>query len=59
LIDNATDATNNKGDEMAKAIDQMASLALLGVGDAAQMFPETLEEAYASYADEMEWRIML
>jgi putative helicase MOV10L1 len=45
--------------EMAKAIDQMASLALLGAGDQAQMFPETLEEAYASYADEMEWRIML
>ncbi|KAL4522814.1 hypothetical protein Ndes2437A_g07565 [Nannochloris sp. 'desiccata'] len=52
-----TDSTS--ATELTRAIDQMASLALLGIGDAAQMFPETLEEVYASYADEMEWRIML
>jgi AAA domain len=56
---NYNEEDNGNDTEMARAIDQMASLALLGVGDTAQMFPETLEEAYASYADEMEWRIML
>jgi putative helicase MOV10L1 len=57
--DSGENTTSASGTELMRTIDQMASLALLGVGDTAQMFPETLEEAYASYADEMEWRVML
>lgn len=56
---NQDDGDTPSATELTRAIDLMASLALLGVGDTAQMFPETLEEAYASHADEMEWRIML
>ena len=47
------------GGEMARAVDQMAALALLGSGDAARTFPETLEEMHDAYAEETQWRIML
>ena len=43
---------------MAAAIDQMAALALLGAGDASLIYPETLDEMHAAYAEETEWRVM-
>ena len=44
---------------MAAAVGQIAEMALLGVGHAPQMFPETLEETYAAYGDEVQWRVAL
>ena len=46
--------------QIAKAVEAIAELALLGAGDIDKLFPESLDEAYAAYgADEMEWRIVL
>ena len=46
--------------EIAKAVEAIAELALLGAGDIDKLFPESLDEAYAAYgADEMEWRVVL
>ena len=46
--------------EIARAVEAIAELALLGAGDIDKLFPESLDEAYAAYgADEMEWRVVL
>lgn len=45
--------------ELAAAIGQLAELALLGAGQASQLYPETLDELYASVADEAPFRIVL
>ena len=47
-------------EEIAKAVEAIAELALLGAGDIDKIFPESLDEVYAAYgADEMEWRVVL
>ncbi|KAK9799412.1 hypothetical protein WJX73_005424 [Symbiochloris irregularis] len=46
--------------EMALAIERIADLALLGVGDADHMFPDTLDEAHSSLGfEELAWRVAL
>lgn len=46
--------------EIQQAVSHIAEAALLGVGDASKMFPESLEEMYESYAsNEMEFRVIL
>ena len=46
--------------EIQQAVSHIAEAALLGVGDASKMFPESLEEMYASYAsNEMGFRVIL
>ena len=46
--------------EIQQAVSHIAEAALLGVGDASKMYPETLEEMYESYsANEMEFRVIL
>lgn len=46
--------------EIQQAVSHIAEAALLGVGDANKMFPESLEEMYESYgANEMEFRVIL
>ena len=54
-------AGGERGDqEMSEAVEAIAELALLGMGNAATMYPNTLDEAYAAYgSDEMEWRVVL
>lgn len=52
-------ADEGKDQELAAAVGQIAEMALLGTGHAAQMFPETLEEAYAAYGEEVQWRVIL
>ena len=56
--DEYKDETDYVGGDMAAAIDQMAALALLGAGDASLIYPETLDEMHAAYAEETEWRVM-
>ena len=52
---------DDDGDEMAATVGRIAELALLGVGAADQMFPDTLEEWYgAAYGGgELTWRVAL
>lgn len=46
--------------EIQQAVSHIAEAALLGVGDASKMFPESLEEMYESYAsNEAEFRVIL
>lgn len=46
--------------EIQQAVSHIAEVALLGVGDANRMFPESLEELYDSYGgEEMEFRVIL
>lgn len=46
--------------EIQQAVSHIAEAALLGVGDANKIFPETLEEMYESYGgEEMEFRVIL
>lgn len=46
--------------DIQQAVNHIAEAALLGVGDACKMFPESLEEMYESYAShEMEFRVIL
>ena len=46
--------------EIQQAVSHIAEVALLGVGDANRMFPESLEEMYDSYGgEEMEFRVIL
>ena len=46
--------------EIQQAVSHIAEAALLGVGDASKMFPQSLEEMYESYAsNEMEFRVIL
>ncbi|KAK9829778.1 hypothetical protein WJX72_007868 [[Myrmecia] bisecta] len=46
--------------ELARTVEQIAELALLGVGHADRMFPSTLKEAYNAFGNnELEWRIAL
>ncbi len=46
--------------EIQQAVSHIAEAALLGVGDANKIFPETLEEMYESYGGEdMEFRVIL
>jgi hypothetical protein len=44
---------------MAAAVSQIAEMALLGVGHAAQMFPESLDESYAAFGGEVQWKVVL
>lgn len=46
-------------DDLGAVVEQIAELALLGSGQAAQIYPETLEETYAAYGEETQWRVML
>ena len=47
-------------DEAVEEDSHIAEAALLGLGDASKMYPETLEEMYESYsANEMEFRVIL
>lgn len=56
---------NGEGDgradsgDLSATIEQLAELALLGLGNAHRLFPETLEQEYEAYAEETEWRVML
>lgn len=45
--------------DLQSTIDRLADLALLGSGSSSMMYPETMEEAQAAFAEEMEWRVML
>ncbi|KAL0043157.1 hypothetical protein WJX79_010911 [Trebouxia sp. C0005] len=46
--------------EIQQAVSHIAEAALLGVGDANKIFPESLEEMYESYGgEEMEFRVIL
>ena len=46
--------------EIQQAVSHIAEVALLGVGDANRLFPDSLEEMYASYGgEEMEFRVIL
>lgn len=46
--------------EIQQAVSRMAEVALLGVGDASTLFPESLDEMYASYGgSDMEFRVIL
>ena len=59
FTEDSWNAGEDKG-EIAKAVEAIAELALLGAGDIDKLFPESLDEAYAAYgADEMEWRVVL
>ena len=44
---------------LAESVQKMAQLALLGLGGAADMYPDTLDELYAASAEEQVSRIML
>ena len=46
-------------EELAATIDQIAALALLGTGNLASMFPETLDEMHEAYEKETQWRVMM
>ena len=59
FMEDSWNAGEDEG-EIAKAVEAIAELALLGAGDIDKLFPESLDEAYAAYgADEMEWRVVL
>ena len=46
--------------DIQQMVSHIAEAALLGVGDASRMFPDSLEEMYQSCAtDEMEFRVIL
>jgi hypothetical protein len=45
--------------ELQRAIGQLAELALLGAGRAAELFPDSLDELYAAAADEAPFRVLL
>lgn len=46
--------------EIQQAVSHMAEAALLGVGDASTLYPESLDEMYASYGgSDMEFRVIL
>ena len=46
--------------DLAAAVGQIAEMALLGVGHVSLMYPETLDEVYASHGDsELQWRVQL
>lgn len=45
--------------EIEKAIEQLAQMSLLGMGDLDRTFPESLEDMYAAYAEEQSWRVAL
>lgn len=47
------------GDELHSFIQEMAEKALLGLGDARLIYPTTLDDLYAAYADETPGRVML
>lgn len=45
---------------MADVIGRIAELALLGVGNADHMFPDSLDESYAAFGgEELAWRVAL
>lgn len=46
-------------DDLAAVVGQIAEMALLGAGDADMVYPETLDEYYASMFDEMTFRVAL
>ena len=45
--------------EIQQAVSHIAEAALLGVGDASKMFPESLEEMYVYASNEMDFRVIL
>jgi hypothetical protein len=45
--------------DVARAVEQIAELALLGLGSMAQVFPETIEEAEEAFAEEQTFRVIL
>ena len=46
--------------EIQQAVSHMAEAALLGVGDASTLYPESLDEMYASYGgSDIEFRVVL
>ncbi|PRW57862.1 helicase MOV-10 [Chlorella sorokiniana] len=53
------EGAEEQDEELQRAIGQLAELALLGAGRAADVYPETLEEMYAASLDEAPFRVML
>ena len=45
--------------ELDRAVGQLAELALLGAGRAAELFPSTLDELYEAALDESPFRVVL
>ncbi|BBN09990.1 hypothetical protein MPTK1_5g00070 [Marchantia polymorpha subsp. ruderalis] len=45
--------------EIAKAIEKMAELSLLGMGHVDTLYPEDLDSMYSAFSEEMEWRVQL
>eukprot|EP00877_Chromochloris_zofingiensis_P007319 jgi/Chrzof1/2840/Cz12g00220.t1 len=45
--------------ELAAAMQRIAEWSQLGVGDADVMYPETLDEFYEAFSDELQWRVAL
>lgn len=45
--------------ELERAVGQLAELALLGAGRAAQLYPATLDELYEAAQDEAPFRVVL
>ncbi|KAI7838701.1 hypothetical protein COHA_007499 [Chlorella ohadii] len=53
------EGAEEQDEELQRAIGQLAELALLGAGRAAETYPETLEEMYAASLDEAPFRVLL
>ncbi|KAL2650062.1 hypothetical protein R1flu_018190 [Riccia fluitans] len=55
-----TDSNNPLEDlEIAKAIEKIAELSLLGMGDIDKLYPGDLDSMYSAFTEEMEWRVQL
>lgn len=53
------DRTRLEALETAKAIEKMAELSLLGMGDVDRLYPVNLDSMYSAFSEETEWRIQL
>ncbi|CAM6089205.1 unnamed protein product [Calypogeia fissa] len=53
------DRSRLEAQETAKAIEKMAELSLLGMGDVDRLYPVNLDSMYSAFSEETEWRIQL
>ena len=45
--------------EMDNAIERIAEMSLLGLGDVERLYPDTLDSYYAANSEDQEWRVVL
>lgn len=57
--DDATTSDAKENKEIASAIELIAEMSLLGLGDGERIFPDNLDSYYEANSEDLQWRVVL